>query len=990
MKPYKSIIKHTVILAMMGLLFINPVIAQDWYNSEWNYRRDITIDNPGGVVLTDFQVRIVLDESFDFSKANSNGSDIRITASDGLTLLPYWIELWNNDDSQAIIWVKVPAISTSGTDIFIYYGNNSATDEADGDSTFEFFDDFESSITTQYGYFDFSQTPITILNGAQAWESSAPHTHSVVELNLDGYKYWGYYSLQQYPEGGPIGLARSNNLKDWTKYESNPVLNGQKRWASAIPIGSSLYIGYTEYTGVSSIVLAVSQLGPDFGIVFTDVKILVPEEPGFYNGSPNFFLNPNDGLYYMYYVRINTSTNYRDIMVRCAANIEDLDTATASIVLSSEITFSAPNMMYDDGIYYLGVETIPNGSWHIEIWASSSPTSGFAPLPGNPIISDGAACLFQHIYNDTLHLYYANQTGGTWTMEYRTAAIADGKLEFQGPDSVDSTKWTPYSGSWITTIDTQQDGDEGVVVQGSTTGIQTLQSKGFTGTDYIVEAYGRQLSGPEWGLCSRSTGPYNFYVCNLYDNHDDTDNLYNYNWMPATHPVIAKTALGTINTNQWYKMTVKVYDDTISTSIDGIEYLKVQDSQHTEGGIALFGENGTEAQFNDVRVRKFTDIEPTTNIGDEENIFYNIGIAVYNNDCGNFEVRLKPSLELLNSTLSNVQFTLKWPTNTVNLINFYSDFGLTQQGPVFIENDTNYIIFVSATPIPINWIADTEYTILSFAHDQSGTGYTDFSIDIGNWSATNNAAYYVEILGTNQTGDVYQNATNTYLGTCGKLDIKVLLEGPYNTTTGFMNTILNAAGELPMVQPYSGLPWFYTGSENVAIMPADVVDWVLVELRDAPDAASATTATRINEQAALLLNDGSIVGVDGSPLLEFNNSTTQNLFIVIWHRNHLGIMTAVDVIPSPANYYNYDFTTAVTQAFGDGQNQLGSSIFGLTGGDANADGTINLSDAIQVWIPQAGTSGYLNGDLDLDGQVNNPDKNELWFKNFNDYTHVPD
>ncbi len=49
--------------------------------------------------------------------------------------------------------------------------------------------------------------PRHILPAAQAWERNEfPHTMSVLEYNHDGFRYWGWYGLN---EGEGIGLARS-------------------------------------------------------------------------------------------------------------------------------------------------------------------------------------------------------------------------------------------------------------------------------------------------------------------------------------------------------------------------------------------------------------------------------------------------------------------------------------------------------------------------------------------------------------------------------------------------------------------------------------------------------------------------------------------------------------------------------------------------------------------------------------------------------------
>jgi len=75
----------------------------------------------------------------------------------------------------------------------------------------------------------------------------------------------------------------------------------------------------------------------------------------------------------------------------------------------------------------------------------------------------------------------------------------------------------------------------------------------------------------------------------------------------------------------------------------------------------------------------------------------------------------------------------------------------------------------------------------------------------------------------------------------------VLLEGPFNGTE--MNTYLNEQGSIPLSQPFNTSPWNYTGSETVALIPnTEVVDWVLVEIRDAIDAASANSSTIVEQQ----------------------------------------------------------------------------------------------------------------------------------------------
>ncbi|RKY52118.1 MAG: hypothetical protein DRP93_08695 [Candidatus Neomarinimicrobiota bacterium] len=104
-----------------------------------------------------------------------------------------------------------------------------------------------------------------------------------------------------------------------------------------------------------------------------------------------------------------------------------------------------------------------------------------------------------------------------------------------------------------------------------------------------------------------------------------------------------------------------------------------------------------------------------------------------------------------------------------------------------------------------------------------------------------------------------------------ELEMTVMLEGPYNGTD--MNTDLNAMGLIPLTQPFDVNPlavWYHTGTESVGSIPPNVVDWVLVQLRDANDAASADNGTVLIQRAAFLLNDGSVVDLDGSSNIIFN------------------------------------------------------------------------------------------------------------------------
>lgn len=221
------------------------------------------------------------------------------------------------------------------------------------------------------------------------------------------------------------------------------------------------------------------------------------------------------------------------------------------------------------------------------------------------------------------------------------------------------------------------------------------------------------------------------------------------------------------------------------------------------------------------------------------------------------------------------------------------------------------------------------------------------------------------------------------------LDLKVLLEGPFTGTE--MTNNLNNNGNIPLSQPYNMPPWNYFGGETVASIPnPDIVDWILIELRDTTQANYATDASVVKRLAAFVLKDGSVVDLGGYSLPTFNTTIDWSLFIVIRHRNHIDVMGAYPATIN-ANIYSYDYTFAQIQVYGglDGHKELAPNIWGMFTGDSNGDGIINEVD-IADYNNQAGTHGYKSEDFNLEGEVMNQDKNDAWYLNLNAESQIPE
>jgi hypothetical protein len=132
--------------------------AQGWLPG-FSYRRLVTFSNFGGN-YPDLAV------SFTFSTASaisggrmrSGCEDIRVTAADGVTVLPLWLESGCNGTSTRL-WTKITSVTTSGIkQAYVYYGSPSAASVSDGSAVFDLFDDFTSFDSSRWDVVSSSPT----------------------------------------------------------------------------------------------------------------------------------------------------------------------------------------------------------------------------------------------------------------------------------------------------------------------------------------------------------------------------------------------------------------------------------------------------------------------------------------------------------------------------------------------------------------------------------------------------------------------------------------------------------------------------------------------------------------------------------------------------------------------------------------------------------------------------------------------------------------
>lgn len=247
------------------------------------------------------------------------------------------------------------------------------------------------------------------------------------------------------------------------------------------------------------------------------------------------------------------------------------------------------------------------------------------------------------------------------------------------------------------------------------------------------------------------------------------------------------------------------------------------------------------------------------------------------------------------------------------------------------------------------------------------------------YSAVDVPSHFFRANNISEFGDFSSGGIDCIIGTI--VNAKMFLEGAY-LGGGNMRTSLNTFGLLPLSQPYNTTPFNYNGTETVTSVPANVVDWVYIELRATSDGGPVPDGRR----AAFIKNDGQIVDLNGTEPVKFPTVPNGNYYIVIGQRNHLPVMTAAAQLLNSISPL-YDFSTALSQYFGSDAAALTGGGFGMYGGDANRSFVITATD-YNVVTANLGAFNYNYGDLNLSGVVTATDYNVVT-ANLGKFSRVP-
>ncbi|MFB6203599.1 MAG: DUF2341 domain-containing protein, partial [Candidatus Nanohaloarchaea archaeon] len=198
----------------------------NWWNSNWQYRKPVTVQENSGRSLSNYQVKVTVDTASLISagKMQPDCSDMRFVGSGHSSTLDYWLKS-GCDTSSTTVWVQVPSISASGSkDIYMYYGNPSASSASSPEQTMYIYDLHGSGYDGNlYGSANYHSGS----NFLELTDTVDGQTGSI--RYPAGTPSPGFYATWEWYTGDGTG-ADSNNLKAWhegTNFEfEDPSGNG--------------------------------------------------------------------------------------------------------------------------------------------------------------------------------------------------------------------------------------------------------------------------------------------------------------------------------------------------------------------------------------------------------------------------------------------------------------------------------------------------------------------------------------------------------------------------------------------------------------------------------------------------------------------------------------------------------------------------------------------------------------------------------------------
>lgn len=225
--------KLMIILMVTVAVTLVVTDASAWWDTDWDYRQEITITNPPAVSGFQAPFTITYDAHMD-----ADFDDIRFVDGDDTTELDYWIESYVASTS-ATGYVE---LADTGDTIYVYYGNDEATTTSDGDATFHLFDHFDGTALNSSKWEVLQNNGISVSDGALHISSGATNYGALASLAQIQSDILIQFRIQTRTYATSLGVGNTDlsgvgssiGLVYYTNYESaiytGPIYGGN-RWA---------------------------------------------------------------------------------------------------------------------------------------------------------------------------------------------------------------------------------------------------------------------------------------------------------------------------------------------------------------------------------------------------------------------------------------------------------------------------------------------------------------------------------------------------------------------------------------------------------------------------------------------------------------------------------------------------------------------------------------------------------------------------------------
>lgn len=125
--------------------------------------------------------------------------------------------------------------------------------------------------------------------------------------------------------------------------------------------------------------------------------------------------------------------------------------------------------------------------------------------------------------------------------------------------------------------------------------------------------------------------------------------------------------------------------------------------------------------------------------------------------------------------------------------------------------------------------------------------------------------------------------------------VKVMLQGPFDNSSGLMADLLRTKDLIPVTDPY-GLGAIADPSlfEDQTNPENNVVDWVRLELRKKDEQGNPSIL--VGRTAALVKRNGEVIAANGNSSIFFYDTFACDYYLSVFHRNHLAVMTENSIV----------------------------------------------------------------------------------------------